>query len=404
MNSLRHHAPLCVLPWIHAQVETYGWTKVCCVSGCGESPQPVIGSIAQDSLLQIMQSPHMERIRKDMLSGVWPIECSYCKTQESRNLSSFRQYQNTKYSEYFQQLLQHKLLPKIKTLDLRISNVCNFACRSCSGWASTRWFREHNDTYPDIPLKYPLIDTSNYEDFWKDVEHLIPQLEGIHFAGGEPLVIKKHYEVLENLIESNNTEVELYYDTNLSVLQFKEWNVIKLWKQFKHIRISLSLDGVGEKGEYIRHGLNYENWKNNIETVMSELPNADRYLHFVVSIFNCLDLDQHLGEIFKNKYITSQNHIALTFLEWPPYLNVQCLHNDLKKIATERLKNMIDNSDYVNGNLKKYLRELIVFMNEKDLYPNYQKEFAQKTKLLDKKRGESIEQLFPDLNLMIVAQ
>lgn len=108
-------------------------------------------------------------------------------------------------------------------------------------------------------------------------------MDELHLAGGEPLLIDFHYRILERLIKNGHTATKLYYDTNLSTLTHKKWDVIKLWKKFENIKLSLSLDGVDAQGEYIRHGLKYDHWKKNVNSVKSETPHVQRVMHFVIA-------------------------------------------------------------------------------------------------------------------------
>ena len=328
---------LCVLPWIHSHISTSGNVQVCCVSGSGEEKPPVIGSIRSASIQLIFHSSRMQRIREQMASGQWPTECRFCQRKEALGVRSFRQDYNKKYERYYRELKERprEFVPRLVTLDLRINNLCNFKCRSCAGFSSSAWFTDHNIIYPQMRLPRPIIGFHDVDSFWQEFSRdILPDLEEVHFAGGEPLIMEPHYRLLTLLITSGKTDVELYYDTNLSRLTFKDWDIIELWRHFPNIRLSLSLDGVGRKGEYIRHGLMYEQWLRNLERVKAEASHADRFLHFVVSVFNVLDLREHYDAIISGEY-AAPNRIGLTFLEWPPYLNVQSLHPTLKGLAAE---------------------------------------------------------------------
>jgi len=396
--------PLCILPWIHIFIGTTGWVQLCCVSGSGEDKAPVYGTIREHSVLELFNSEHMKKIRKQMLDGKWPSECNFCQRKESLGLHSFREYYNEKYSEYYDQLKHNPkaLEPKIRTIDIRISNICNHKCRSCSGYASTQWFKEHNAIYPDKKRQKQLDGIHDINYFWQDFEeHIIHDLEEIHFAGGEPLIMEEHYRILEKLLLLDKNNVELYYDTNLSVLKFKHWDVIKLWKQFQNIRLSLSLDGVEKQGEYIRSGLVYNRWVCNVRRVMEETPHVQRVMHFVVSIFNILDLKYHYDTIIQNGFVDKKN-IGFTFLEWPSYLNVQTMPLVLKKLVEQRLIKMIKNDELLEAQGKHNLRSLISFMYKRNMYPIHGEEFVRKTKQLDELRNENVLTLFPELAIMIL--
>lgn len=266
------HAPLCVLPWIHAHIETTGDVRLCCVAR-GEEGK--IGNVHQQSIIQIFDSPEMGAIRSQMLAGSWPDDCEACRNRESMGIRSYRQSNNRDHHEHFQKLASGRkfFAPKIRTIDIRLNNICNFKCRSCNGFASNRWFNEHNLVYPEnrISVKYQGFD--KLQSFWQDFDrHILNDLEAVHLAGGEPLLTDAHYRLLEKLIAGGKTNVALQYDTNLSHLTFKHWDVVELWRKFPLLEISMSLDGTGEKGEYIREGLDYAKWCENARRIQRELP------------------------------------------------------------------------------------------------------------------------------------
>jgi hypothetical protein len=225
-------------------------------------------------------------------------------------------------------------------------------------------------------------------------------LEEVHLAGGEPLVMEDHFHLLELLIANGKTDVELYYDTNLSRLTYKHWDIVRLWQHFSRIRLSLSLDGVGKQGEYIRHGLVYDQWRRNLQRVKTEVPQAHRLMHFVVSIFNVLDLREHYDAIIRNEFV-AKNALGFTFLEWPPYLSVQVLHPHLKRLAIDRLRHMIEEDELLDTRGHQYIERLIDFMQQNDLYSIYGREFARQTKTLDQLRSQNVLDSCPELALMM---
>ena len=394
------YSPLCILPWIHAHVETTGDVGLCCVArGAGQR----LGNVHGESLTQIFHSQNMSSIRNQMLAGAWPEECSACRDRELLGVESYRKSSNKAHPNHFQELSaeQGSYQPKIRSIDIRLNNVCNFKCRSCHGFASNRWFSEHNLIYPEnqISAKYQGFD--KLQSFWDDFDqHILKDLDEIHLAGGEPLITDAHYHLLEKLIAAGKTNVALQYDTNLSQLTFKHWDAVALWRKFPNLQISMSLDGTGAKGEYIREGLNYRDWLKNVDRIQRELPHAKRNLHFVVSIFNVVDFPAHYREILDAKCVDA-SRIALTFLEWPEFLNAQVLKPEIKFQVEVDLRNLLTSDIELPARMRKQIEALIVFLHEKDLYPVHGAAFSIKTKLLDQTRGQNASELFPALRPML---
>jgi starch synthase (maltosyl-transferring) len=395
-----NNSSLCILPWIHSYVSPSGYVQLCCVSGSGQESSPNFGSVGETSLNSIFMSEQMQNVREEMLSGLWPAGCSYCRKKEERGIESSRQVHNKLHEPYYLSLIakSHKYVSKIRSIDLRIDNTCNFKCRSCSGFCSTRWFDDHNLVYPANPIEKSERSLSRYTQFYQELYKLISEgIERIHFAGGEPLVSREHYVLLEHLVASKSFGVELYYDTNMSCLKFMGRDIIELWDMFPSVTVSISLDGAGKQGEYIRHGLDFKQWCRNVNRLRNELPHVKRKLHFVVSIFNIMNLSEHLSLIIDNGFVEA-DMIRLTFLEWPAYLNAQVLPEYLKKICISRLGAFMNEVQGLSTALANQLRGLIEYVGERDLKPTHAEEFAVKTMQIDSLRGESALETFPELS------
>jgi organic radical activating enzyme len=122
----------------------------------------------------------------------------------------------------------------------------------------------------------------------------IPYLEQVYFAGGEPLIMKEHYFMLEKLIEAGKTDVRIQYNTNFSELAFKDKHVFDYWKHFKNVSVGASLDASGERAELMRKGTDWEQTVENRRRMMAEVPHVDFYISATVSAMNVLHvLDFH---------------------------------------------------------------------------------------------------------------
>jgi hypothetical protein len=161
------------------------------------------------------------------------------------------------------------------------------------------------------------------------------------------------------------------------------------------------LDGTGKRGEYIRHGLNYERWKANLNRLKKEVPHAIVLMHFVVSVFNLFCLADHIDEILCHGLIDEKN-IGLTFLEWPSYLNVQSLPASLKKEAEGQLRSKVLDSRKYPAHIEKAIGGLIEFLWANDLSDQGSK-FREVTDFLDTVRGENAWATFLELRPILSA-
>jgi sulfatase maturation enzyme AslB (radical SAM superfamily) len=135
----------------------------------------------------------------------------------------------------------------------------------------------------------PIIEVS--EEVITDlVKNIIPNCKHIGFSGGEPLYHLQHYQFLEKLINSpyvDTKSISLFYNTNLSMIQFKDYDLQNLWDKFKSIYIVVSLDGTGDLFNYFRERGDYDTVINNIESLAAKSTNI---IHFT---FVCTSTAYH---------------------------------------------------------------------------------------------------------------
>src|SRR5210317_357263 len=258
----------CILPWIHVYANPDGNVLPCCI---GDYRMPM-GNVQENTIQEIFNNEKFKTMRSKMLQGERCEECMACYSNEEAGNNSFRQSVNIQFEKYIPDALSTQSdgtldEMKLRYLDVRWSNICNFKCRSCSSTYSSSWATEDGK---DKVYIFAGGDTN--DDLYKQFEPHFDTIEEFYFAGGEPLLTDKHYDILEYLIKNNRTEVKLRYNTNMSVLRYKDKNVLDLWKQFSNVYIGASLDSWSNRAEYIRHGTNWNNIEINLRKIRKEAP------------------------------------------------------------------------------------------------------------------------------------
>lgn len=230
------------------------------------------------------------------------------------------------YKNLFERLKQDK--PGIQFLDVRNSNQCNLKCRMCNPHFSNQWARE---------LKYETTLLHTDMTPWLD-QLLTENLVDVYFCGGEPLIIKDHYQILEQLIQQGlSKNISLRYNTNCTVLNYKDKDIFELWANFKQVSLSLSIDAAGEELNYIRSGSNWQEIKHNIESIVErqkDIPKLSITIAPTVSLLNVW----FLPELYN--YANSLGiKVMLGILTGPDYLSLTAVYTDnLKQLAREKIQ------------------------------------------------------------------
>jgi len=185
-------------------------------------------------LKPIAELPNPDRF-KDLYQedGSPPSACSECVQSES--------YSNQSYRKMFEH--QRTTAPGLQFVDIRNTNLCNLKCRSCGPHYSSKWGDELGNA-----------NAIKKQDITEHLPYLLTDdLHWMYFTGGEPLISKDHWDILEQLIESDRAKnIKLMYNTNLTTLKYKDKDILSIWKQFNHVSINCSLDAAGEEINFIR--------------------------------------------------------------------------------------------------------------------------------------------------------
>lgn len=244
----------CILPWVHFYFNPQGNILPCCVA---DEKFP-LGSYNNKNI--DFNSKEIKKFRKNMIDNAQVPHCQVCYKKEENNIKSIRQSSNDSFLKNIPKETITESVDnfQLKYLDIRLNNVCNLKCRMCSGKFSNRIAQEDKEIWGSTEYLHN-SNFTDYTDYFLDlVEDHSPYLEKIYFAGGEPLINPAHYKILDLLIKDKNTNLEISYNTNFSILKYKNNDILEYWKQFKNIEVGASIDLIGKASDYVRNGVSYE--------------------------------------------------------------------------------------------------------------------------------------------------
>lgn len=431
----------CPIPWIFQAARANGDARVCCQANVTKNKGVIRKSdgtpynAGKDNLDESRNAELMKIMRLNMLNGVWSEECGRCRQEEESGLVSRRSYENEQWNYTLEHAKKETSddgsidLEKtpVKYYDLRFGNFCNLKCRMCGPTDSDSWYRDwikltgthkYNDTSGIVTIQEingKLItgeyDWPNYEPFWQTLENNAKNIEHVYFAGGEPMLIERHYDFLERCIEQNVAKnIIVEYNTNMSTVPTR---VINLWKEFKQVRIGASVDGMEKVLEYQRHPVKWEKVLKNLNLIDSLPDNIVGWLAFTVTVYNV----DHMIDFMKWKLldsgfkkINSSNRrpiITYHVAHHPKHLNIRVLPEEYKKEVTRRFKDFlkwIEDGNF-NNHVKRQAIEIAngvtSYMNSESYYDSNWKEFVEYTQKLDYIRNELLADVEPKLERFI---
>jgi len=332
---------------------------------------PTPHKIPLEELKENYRALHNTKFKKEqmqkMLDGVRPKECDYCwKVEDMKNVSD-RIFKTAEPWAW-------PLIPKIlesgtadinpSYLEISFSNVCNLKCAYCSPEISSKWAEEIKrfGPYPTSQSTGTLQPMYNHKDynpyveaFWEWWPELSKNLTNLRLTGGEPLMSKDVWALLDKLDNDPdlNPELTLGINTNLMVDRKAIDRLIKVCTsiapRINQIQLFTSNEATGAQAEYTRYGLNYNEWLTNLDYLIQNMPeNSFVGIMTTINILSLSTIDLFLEDMLslRRKYFKSHSNnniiLSINYLRHPPFLHPELAPTDVKLTTIKKLETMIE--------------------------------------------------------------
>jgi organic radical activating enzyme len=425
----------CAAKWYNASLHLgHGYTNSCHLP----LPHPIDLEEIKTNPSALHNTKIKKEARKMMLEGKRPAECSYCWKIEDigRNNVSDRVFKSKIYSE--EDIKKLKDLPwdadvMLKTVEISFDRTCNFACSYCNAGYSTTWGKDIQNNGPYQKFKTSSAgayqsDGSWAEKYGKDSDNnpyvaaflewwpeLSQHLQEIRVTGGEPSQSHNFWDFIETMKQYPSKNLRLAVNSNLGVNEKSIQRLIDATHELdiKEFDLYTSCEAFGEQAEYIRDGLNYQQWRANLVNFLENAnPKTFRALTIMMTInslclFSIIDFLEDM-KLLKAKYGHHRPNLDLNILRWPAFMSPLALPDDVKiKLRSDLVKWYDENKDsdlFVQGE-KAQLERLIDYLdvvqkghttteNDKELLFHDFKSFYEQ---YDIRRNKDFRKTFPEL-------
>lgn len=350
----------CIYPWINLVVLNDGKVHPCCLYTESITDTP---NIQNHSLTEIYNSQYMKDLRTQFRQGITPSGCEPCWFNESAGITSMRQSGEFKFKDiwYLIDYTQDNS-NNLQILDLKLGNECNLSCRICAPNCSS--------TVADFNLKHNLISKEQFiaiknnsqwseqDDFYSQIEDIAYNLRYLDLYGGEPLMIRRHYDLLRKLIELDvSKNIELDYTSNGTIYSDSFFDI---WQHFKKVKISFSLDNIGQRFELERNGAVWTKVEENIKKFnLKKSTSVLTDVFITISILNIYYLPELLEWIKEQEFSQPP---TINILHSPDFLSIKKLTKKAKSLVLDKLQmhsgdpiissliNRLDQLDHVESN------------------------------------------------------
>lgn len=378
-----------------------------------------------------LNSPYVIERRKEMLNGVKHSDCAPCWKLEEAGIQSMRQsaqpldkYLNlTENSESDPTILKSA---KPRILEIQLDNVCDLACVYCNADYSTTWAKKTGKSF-EKPDKAHL---ENFQSsFWAWYETIVAELDGVCIIGGEPLASPHFFKVLEQLriIHDRNSKnihkqqfLSITSNFNARTEIFSRYlGQLDLINKFFNLSLNASCEAVGEKAEFIRDGLNWTRFSENVTSLLQYIKKTksaghplrlDFSLHAAQNVFSVSCVPEFLTWALQ---LEKTHDVAVNLIQnivsYPAHLSAQSiLTKDFSKYCHEGIKIIESHkSNYVYVDnatwelYSKFLSSIAVGLESRNPDQFVQKHLKKWVLDLPEARKASFEKNFTDVSGLI---
>jgi hypothetical protein len=225
---------------------------------------------------------------------------------------------------------------------------------------------------------------------------------------------------MEYILENPRSELELNINSNLCVPDKLVDKFISLLKQIqeqnavKTLKIYTSCEAHSDKAEYIRHGLNYDQWLSNCHRLMKEVPKCKLTVMSTYNALSVTSFKRFLEDMlkFRLQYTNEQDRhpigIDIPYLRWPTHQSIDILPDHYEIMITDQIKFMTDNQQqthvpelcgrgFYDYEINRMARILTVFKDRK-INTQDQRDFIKFVDEHDSRRGTDFLKTFPEMS------
>lgn len=440
INKLREEIinseTFCFYPFLELSTNPSGHIKPCCnhMGPMHDSDKKIIGILDGSTFDTAWNSSHMVNLRKKLTNGEIPQQCNRCvrdgnTSLRSRSIGEYKD--NIEVLNLVKNTIDNKYVAthSLKRLELKPSTLCNLKCLICNSYDSSQVSKELkllaeknsgieidngrvvrlNPTASGIVERNTFFvhvedpDWSENEEIWNNFKRLVPYLEVISFAGGEPTVMPFVIKALQYCVDTGYSKnIHVFVSSNFTNLNKSFFDLMHGYKKFELIA---SIDGTEEIQEYTRFPSKWSVVSKNyiLAKEYMKFDNVKILMNITVSILNIINLTELLY------WIEDRAQEYPYFKQWPFNINllmhpyeqqIHLLSDQNKLLAISRLEEYLSKSlilkEFVGLDSKIHL---LISELKRPRDPVLFEKFKQYISILDEHRENSIRKSIPELDI-----
>jgi len=421
-------ASFCAAKWYNATI----WLGSGMTTSCHHPPAHLVDIDKVRANPRLLHNTDQKKEdRRKMIAGERPAGCEYCWKIEDMGVDavSDRVYKSRIYpiealKEAYETPLDSDV--NLRTLEIAFDRTCQFACSYCNPAFSSTWVndirkngpynglvsdgRNHFTHTHDASQLYKFGETNPYVEaffaWWESDLHRT--LQELRITGGEPLMSGETWKLIDWFKHNpGRSQTRLAINSNLGTAV----NLDRLMNSIDGLEVDLytSNESVGLQAEYIRDGLVWDDWANNVERLLDSGKFRGIHIMNTINALCLYSLDQFLECImnWKREYGRDAVSFTLNILRFPSFQSPLVLPDELRTVFRQRLEVWLDawwDSEFLHEHEVNHVQRLIDYLDivktphsEAFDRPRLLNDFKQFYTQYDQRRGKCFDLAFPAL-------
>jgi len=357
----------CNTPWYEIHIYWNGSFGICCQEAHKLHANDQKYNIASMTIMDWFNSEPAKNFRSRMLRDSKNSECQRCYNEENNNGNSRRLKSNMKSviftrsafddsflqspgQKHFAHSFDNQGHTNTYPIDLHIDlgNYCNLACKMCNSSASSTIASQNVKWGIESDRQYLGSDWTKNNDVWNNFKQQIlsiPNLNNIHFMGGETLLTNRFEDFVDTMIKHQRYELCFSFVSNGTV--YNPGLVEKL-KKFRRVGFEISIESLEQHNSYVRQGTDTNQVLRNINRYLEHCNNSSitvalrpaPSLLTVGSYISLLEFSLARGLIVKSNFCFR-----------PRFLNIEILPKSIKELYKQRYVDFLKQFDNLSTDI-----------------------------------------------------
>ena len=421
-------ASFCAAKWYNATI----WLGSGMTTSCHHPPAHLVDIDKVRANPRLLHNTDQKKEdRRKMIAGERPSGCEYCWKIEDMGSDAIsdRVYKSKIYpiealNEAFETPANADV--NLRTLEIAFDRTCQFACSYCNPAFSSTWVRDIRKNGPynglvsdgrnhfththDTSQLYKFGETNPYVEaffaWWESDLH--QTLQELRITGGEPLMSGETWKLIDWFRNNpGRSQTRLAINSNLGTAV----DLDRLLSSIDGLEVDLytSNESVGLQAEYIRDGLVWDDWANNVERLLDSRKFRGIHIMNTINALCLYSLDQFLECImnWKREYGRDAVSFTLNILRFPSFQSPLVLPDELRTVFRQRLEVWLDawwDSEFLHEHEVNHVQRLIDYLDivktphsEAFDRPKLLNDFKQFYTQYDQRRDKCFDLAFPAL-------